>query len=89
METKLVPGKAPRLNDEVILSALKKKARDGGGKAMLLGIRNEAGEIYRVVKAEGLGEFMSFVSFMSEKIGLVDELKDATGMKDGCDAIFS
>ena len=89
MQTNLVPGKATRTNDATILSAINKEARDGGGNTMVIGIRNEAGDIYRIVKAVGLGEFMGIVGVLSEKLKMTDELMQATTMKDGCDAIFS
>ena len=89
METKLVPGKTARTNDAAILTAINKQARDGGGRMMVIGIRNEAGDIYRVVKAEGLAEFMGVIGALSDKLKMTDELEEAAGMKDGCDAIFS
>lgn len=89
MQTNLVPGNAARANDTTILSVINKQARDDGGNTMVIGIRNEAGEIYRIVEAVGLGEFMGLVSVLSDKLKLTDELMEFTAMKEGCDAIFS
>lgn len=72
MQTKLVPGKAARTNDATILSAINEEARDGGGNTMVIGIRNESGDIYRVVKAEGLGEFMGIVGVLSGALKMTD-----------------
>ncbi len=55
---------------------------------MQVGIRNSKGEIYRAIGVTGLGEFLSVVQYLAE-IGLVDELKDATGFRGRYDAIFS
>lgn len=55
---------------------------------MQVGIRNAKGEIYRAIGVTGLGEFLSIVQHLAD-IGLVDELKDETGTRNGYDAIFS
>lgn len=55
---------------------------------MQVGIRNGKGDIYRSIGVTGLGEFLSIVQHLTD-IGLVDELKDETGVRNGYDAIFS
>jgi hypothetical protein len=55
---------------------------------MLIGVRNEAGEIYRLIGATKLNSFMNAVEELFD-LGLVDELQDTEEPKDGCDAIFS
>ncbi|HEX8786273.1 MAG TPA: hypothetical protein VF793_08830 [Telluria sp.] len=55
---------------------------------MLIGVRNEAGEIYRLIGATKLNSFMNAVEELFD-LGLVDELQDLEESKDGCDAIFS
>jgi hypothetical protein len=55
---------------------------------MLIGVRNEAGEIYRLIGAAKLNSFMNAVEELID-LGLVDELLDTEELKDGCDAIFS
>jgi hypothetical protein len=55
---------------------------------MLIGVRNEAGEIYRLIGATKVNSFMNAVEELFD-LGLVDELQDVEEPKDGCDAIFS
>lgn len=70
MQTNLIPGKTLRNNDAAILDGLNENARDGGGNTMVIGIRNEAGDIYRVVRTVGLGEFFAIVGVLTDRIGL-------------------
>lgn len=88
MQTKLIEGKSLRANDAEILAAVTKEARDGGGNTMVIGIRNEAGQIYRGIQTVGMGEFMAVVGALVD-LGLTDELANAFSMREGCDAIFS
>jgi len=55
---------------------------------MLIGVRNEGGDIYRLIGASTLNSFMNAVEELFD-LGLVDELQDTEEPKDGCDAIFS
>ena len=55
---------------------------------MLIGVRNEAGEIYRLIGATKVNSFMNAVEELVD-LGLVDELEHTEGTQDGCDAIFS
>ena len=88
MDTKLIDGKKPRANDNEIFAAATKNTRDGGGNTMTIGIRNEAGQVYRGIQTVGMGEFMAVIGALQD-LGLTDELADAAGMREGCDAIFS
>lgn len=88
MKTALIPGVALRADDDRILAALKKCRFDGGGNTMIIGIRNEAGAIYRGVTTVGMGDFMQAVGAL-QKLGLTDELAESIGMREKCDAIFS
>lgn len=89
MRTKLIDGKQLRPDDQKILATLTNEARDeAGGNIMVIGFRNDAGQIYRVANTVGLGEFMAVVNGIGA-LGLTDELADETGMREGCDAIFS
>jgi hypothetical protein len=54
---------------------------------MLIGIRNEDGEIYRLIGATKLNSYMNAVEELID-LGLVDELQDSEGPQDGYDAIF-
>ena len=55
---------------------------------MLIGVRNEDGEIYRLIGATKVNSFMNAVEELFD-LGLVDELQDTEGTQEGCDAIFS
>jgi hypothetical protein len=87
MKTKLIEGKMPRADDEKIVTVLARSARDGGGNTMIIGIRNEFGDIYRGIKTVGMGEFMATVQALVD-LGMTDELENEFEMKEGCDAIF-
>ena len=91
MKTALLEGKKPAHFDKHIIGNLlldvaspdEVRAED-----MLIGVRNEAGEIYRLIGATKLNSFMNAVEELFD-LGLVDELEDTEEPKDGCDAIFS
>ncbi len=88
MDTKIIKGKSPLAHDGDLLAALEKStARSLGGKRMLIGVRNDAGEIYRTVKADGVDGFLAAVSIF-ENFGMVNELQSLTGVQDGFNAIF-
>ena len=55
---------------------------------MLIGVRNEAGDIYRLIGATKVNSYMNAVEEL-EDLDLVDELKDTEAPEEGCDAIFS
>ncbi len=55
---------------------------------MIIGIRNEAGEIYRIIGATKLNSYMNAVEELFD-LGLIDELQDVDGTRFGCDSIFS
>ncbi|MCE3261897.1 MAG: hypothetical protein K0R43_976 [Pseudoduganella sp.] len=54
---------------------------------LLIGIRNEDGEIYRLIGATKHNSFTNAVEEL-EDLELVDELGDVEGTVEGCDAIF-
>lgn len=89
MKISVVKGIAPHPNDAQYLTNLQKvKKSTLGGKTMVVGIRNAEGTIYRVIKTEGLPQFLNVIDCLSD-LDLIDELEEAAGMKEGCDAIFS
>lgn len=51
-------------------------------------MRNEDGEIYRLIGATKHNSFMNAIEELFD-LGLVDELQDTEGTREGCDAIFS
>lgn len=54
---------------------------------LLIGIRNEDGEIYRLIGATKPNSYINAIEELFD-LGLVDELEDTDGTQDGCDAIF-
>lgn len=91
MKTTLLEGKQPAHFDKHIIGnilldvATEEEVRQ---HKMLIGVRNEAGEIYRLIGAAKLNNFMNAVEELID-LGLVDELQDTEELKEGCDAIFS
>ncbi|MGX4643928.1 hypothetical protein [Massilia sp. SYSU DXS3249] len=91
MKTTLLEGKKPAHFDKHIIGnilldvASEEEVRQ---HKMLIGVRNEAGEIYRLIGAAKLNSFMNAVEELID-LGLVDELEDTEEPKDGLDAIFS
>jgi hypothetical protein len=91
LKTTLLEGKKPAHFDKHIIGnilldvATEEEVRQ---HKMLIGVRNEAGEIYRLIGAAKLNSFMNAVEELID-LGLVDELQDTEELKDGCDAIFS
>ena len=91
MKTALLEGKKPAHFDKHIIGNLLLDVASPDEvrqEDMLIGVRNEAGEIYRLIGATKLNSFMNAVEELFE-LGLVDELEDTEEPKDGCDAIFS
>ena len=91
MKTALLDGKKPPQFDKQIIANLLLDVApvdEVRQEKMLVGVRNEAGEIYRLIGATKVNSFNNAVEEL-EDLGLVDELKDAAAPQDGCDAIFS
>ncbi len=91
MNTTLLEDKKPAHFDKHIIgnllldAASPDEVRD---EPMVIGVRNEAGDIYRLIGAATLNSYMNAVEELFD-LGLVDELQDDEEPKDGCDAIFS
>jgi len=91
VNTTLLEGKKPAHFDKHIIGNLlldqgtPEEVRD---EPMVIGVRNEAGEIYRLIGAATLNSFMNAVEELFD-LGLNDELQDTEEQKEGCDAIFS
>jgi hypothetical protein len=91
VNTALLDDKKPAHFDKHIIGNLLLDVATPGEvreEPMLIGVRNEAGEIYRLIGAATLNSFMNAVEELFD-LGLVDELQDTEEPKDGCDAIFS
>ncbi len=90
MKTTLLEGKTPAKFDHHIIGNLLLNVStpdEVRQETMLIGIRNEAGDIYRLIGATKVNSFMNAVEELFD-LGLVDELQDTDVTKDGCDAIF-
>jgi hypothetical protein len=91
VKTSLLDGKKPAHFDKHIIGNLLLDVAPSDEvrqEKMLIGVRNEDGEIYRLIGATKVNSFMNAVEELAD-LGLVDELQDTEGPKDGCDAIFS
>ena len=91
MKTALIPAKELSKLDGEILQKLKAQtiAMSAVRKEhMIVGIRNEQREIYRVIGITGLGVFLDAIEQLTS-LNLIDELAAATGPHQGYDAIFS
>ena len=91
MKTALLDGKTPANFDKNIIGNLLldvASSADVRQEKMLIGVRNEAGDIYRLIGATKVNSFNNAVEEL-EDLGLVDELKDAEAPADSYDAIFA
>ncbi len=90
MKTSLIEGKKPAHFDKHIIGNILLDVApldEVKEEAMLIGVRNEAGDIYRLIGATKLNSFMNATEELLD-LGLVDELQDLEEQKEGCDAIF-
>ncbi|MDB5916660.1 MAG: hypothetical protein JWR40_894 [Massilia sp.] len=91
MKTALLDGKTPAKFDKNIIGNLLLDVASSAEvrqEKMLIGVRNEAGDIYRLIGATKVNSFNNAVEEL-EDLGLVDELKDAEAPADSYDAIFA
>jgi len=91
MKTTLIDGMKPSQFDKHIIGNLLLNVASEDEvrlEKLLIGVRNEDGEIYRLIGATKPNSFMNATEEL-EDLGLVDELKDYEGSMDGYDAIFS
>lgn len=91
MKTSLIEGKKPAHFDKHIIGNILLDVApldEVKQEAMLIGVRNESGEIYRLIGATKLNSFMNASEELLD-LGLVDELEDREEQREGCDAIFS
>jgi hypothetical protein len=91
VKTALLEGKKPAHFDKHIIGNILLDAASPDEvlkEKMLIGVRNEAGDIYRLIGATKVNSFMNAVEELID-LGLVDELQDTEEPKDGYDAIFS
>ncbi|MET3131003.1 hypothetical protein AAKU55_001261 [Oxalobacteraceae bacterium GrIS 1.11] len=91
MKTTLLEGMQPAHFDKHIIGNLLLNVSTPDlvrQEKLIIGIRNEAGEIYRLIGATKHNSFMNAIEELFD-LGLVDELQDTDTPQDGCDAIFS
>ena len=91
MKTTLLEGKKPAKFDKHIIGNILLNAAtpdEVRQEKLIIGVRNEAGEIYRLIGATKHNSFMNAVEELFD-LGLVDELQDTDEPVEGCDAIFS
>ncbi|TFW26645.1 hypothetical protein [Duganella callida] len=91
MKTSLLEGKKPAKFDKDITGNLlleTASADDVRQQALIIGVRNEAGDIYRLIGATKHNSFMNAVEELFD-LELVDELEQTDEPVEGCDAIFS
>ena len=91
MKTSLIDGKKPAHFDKHIIGNILLDVApldEVQQESMLIGVRTDSGEIYRLIGATKLNSFMNAVEELID-LGLVDELQDTEEQKEGCDAIFS
>ncbi|UUZ46757.1 hypothetical protein LP420_23230 [Massilia sp. B-10] len=91
MKTSLLDGKSPMKFDKHIIGNLLLTVASPDEvrkEKMLIGVRNEDGDIYRLIGATKINSFMNAVEELDD-LGLVNELQDTEGTQEGCDAIFS
>lgn len=90
MKTARIEGKKAADFDKLIMGNLLltvAEPADVRKQKMVIGIRNEAGDIYRLIGASNLNSYMNAVEELFD-LELVDELAEQEGTTLGCDAIF-
>ena len=88
MRTTYLRGTKRRRDDQLITDRLKESDVSLGGKTMHIGVRNEAGSIYRSIEAQGSAQIIQVVQALYD-LQFRDEMEHATTTKDGFDGIFS
>jgi hypothetical protein len=91
MNTTLIEGKSPAEYDATVLNAINAfphAAHHDAAERLLIGVQNERGEIYRVIKIFGMKEFSDLIEKFRE-FGFNDEFAEEHGDKDGFDALIS
>jgi hypothetical protein len=90
LKTTLLDGKKPAKFDKDIIGNLLLNPSTPEmvrKEKLIIGVRNEDGEIYRLIGATKPNSFMNAVEELDD-LGLVDELQDSDDTEEGCDAIF-
>lgn len=91
MKTTLLDGvKPPKIDKQIIGNLLLDVSTPDlvRQEKLIIGIRNDDGEIYRLIGAARHNNYMNAIEELAD-LGLVDELQDSDEIREGCDAIFS
>lgn len=90
LKTTLLDGVPPASFDSQITGNLlleEASPDEVRAEKMLIGVRNEDGDIYRLIGATKVNSYMNAVEELDD-MELVDELQDIEETREGCDAIF-
>jgi hypothetical protein len=90
LKTTLIDGVTPAEFDKHITGNLLLEAvasDEVRAEKMMIGVRNEDGDIYRLIGATKMNSYVNAVEEL-EDLELVDELGDLEETREGCDAIF-
>ena len=91
MNTTLIEGKSPAEYDATILntiSLIPNTAHHEAARRLLIGVRNERGDVYRAIRVFGMQEFSDLIEKF-RKLGFNDEFAETDGDKEGYDAVVS
>ena len=91
MNTTLIEGKELAEFDAIVLNAINlipSTPKTVSAERLLVGIRNEHGDVYRVIRVSGLNNFFDLIGKLRD-LGFIDEFAEAYGDKQGFDAIVS
>lgn len=91
MKTALIDGKEPATFDATLFIAMDlipERPQVVWTESILIGIRNEFGEIYRVIGVTGMSRFVDVKSKLRE-LGYRDEVLEQCEADQGFDAIVS
>lgn len=86
-----MPGKQPAQFDALVLDTINHippTTHHPAAKRLLIGIQNEQGEVYRVIRITGLYNFLDLIGTFRD-LGFTDEFAQHAGDKEGFDAILN
>jgi hypothetical protein len=91
VNTTLIEGKQPAEFDAIVLNTINlipPTPQTVSAERLLVGIRNEHGDVYRIIRVSGLNNFLELIGKLRD-LGFIDEFAEACGDKQGFDAIVS
>ena len=91
MNTTLIEEKTLADYDAIVLNAMNlipSTPAPVSAERLLVGVKNEHGDVYRVIKISGLANFLAFIGKLRD-LGFTDELAEAYGDKEGFDAVIA